>query len=96
MEIFPQVIRIGKTISRRDTARLNSGSVLLCSIILCFSVISSTRTCIATDQEPIYIHADGSIDPPTSLVSSTDNITYTLTGNIRDTRMGSLFRETTQ
>jgi len=55
---------------------------LLCSIILCFSVISSTRTCIATDQEPIYIHADGSIDPSTSPISTTDNVTYNLTGNI--------------
>jgi len=62
--------------------------VLLCSIILCFSVIPSTRTCIATEQGPIYIHADGSIDPPTSLVSSTDNITYTLTGDIRSTEDG--------
>jgi parallel beta-helix repeat protein len=30
----------------------------------------------------IYIRADGSIDPPTSLVSTIDNVTYTFTGNI--------------
>jgi len=30
----------------------------------------------------IHIRADGSIDPPTPLISTVDNITYTLTGNI--------------
>jgi len=30
----------------------------------------------------IYIRADGSIDPPTPLISTVDNITYTLTGDI--------------
>jgi hypothetical protein len=28
----------------------------------------------------IYIRADGSIDPPTALISTTDNITYTFMG----------------
>jgi parallel beta-helix repeat protein len=30
----------------------------------------------------IYIRADGSIDPPTAPISTVDNVTYTLTGNI--------------
>jgi len=30
----------------------------------------------------IYIRADGSIDPPTAPISTLDNVTYTLTGNI--------------
>jgi parallel beta-helix repeat protein len=30
----------------------------------------------------IYIRADGSIDPPTAPISTFDNITYTLTGNV--------------
>jgi len=30
----------------------------------------------------IYIRADGSIDPPTAPISTVDNFTYTLTGNI--------------
>jgi len=30
----------------------------------------------------IYIRADGSIDPPTPLISSVDNVTYTFTDNI--------------
>ena len=32
----------------------------------------------------IYIRADGSIDPPTAPISTTDNVTYTFTGNIND------------
>jgi len=32
----------------------------------------------------IYIRADGSIDPPTAPISSSDNITYTFTDNIYD------------
>jgi parallel beta-helix repeat protein len=40
-----------------------------------------TRT-VKADIGTIYIHADGSIDPSTAPVSSADNITYTLTGNI--------------
>ena len=30
----------------------------------------------------VYIRSDGSIDPPDAPISSVDNITYTLTGNI--------------
>jgi parallel beta-helix repeat protein len=33
-------------------------------------------------SDTIYIKADGSVDPDTAPISSTDNITYTLTGNI--------------
>ena len=32
----------------------------------------------------IYIRADGSVDPPTAPISTTDNITYTFTNNIYD------------
>ncbi|MCJ7424024.1 right-handed parallel beta-helix repeat-containing protein, partial [Candidatus Bathyarchaeota archaeon] len=32
----------------------------------------------------IYIRADGSIDPPTAPISTLDNVTYTLTGDISD------------
>jgi len=34
--------------------------------------------------EPIYIRADGSIEPPGAPVSTVDNVTYTLTDNIVD------------
>jgi len=33
-------------------------------------------------SETIYIRADGSIDPPDAPISTVDNVTYTLTGNI--------------
>ena len=33
-------------------------------------------------SETIYIRADGSIDPPTPLITSPDGVTYTLTNNI--------------
>jgi len=36
----------------------------------------------------IYIRADGSIDPPTAPISTVDNVTYTLTGNITSTADG--------
>ncbi len=36
----------------------------------------------AAMARPIYIRADGSVDPPTVPISSVDNITYTFTGNI--------------
>jgi parallel beta-helix repeat protein len=32
----------------------------------------------------VYIRADGSIDPPTALISTVDNVTYAFTGNISD------------
>ncbi|MGD0027726.1 MAG: right-handed parallel beta-helix repeat-containing protein [Candidatus Bathyarchaeia archaeon] len=35
-----------------------------------------------TWTEPIYIQADGSIQPPTAPISRVDNVTYTLTDNI--------------
>jgi parallel beta-helix repeat protein len=42
----------------------------------------STREVNAS--EPITIHADGSIEPETAPISTTDNITYTLTSNFND------------
>jgi len=32
----------------------------------------------------IHIRADGSVDPPTAPISTVDNVTYTLTGNVSD------------
>jgi parallel beta-helix repeat protein len=37
---------------------------------------------LATASETIYIRGDGSVDPPTSQISTSDNVTYILTGNI--------------
>jgi parallel beta-helix repeat protein len=51
-------------------------TVLIGTLSLSFEVqrVEATGT--------IYIRADGSIDPPTAPISSVDNVTYTLTGNI--------------
>ncbi len=38
----------------------------------------------AKASETIYIRADGSIDPPTANITTVDNVTYTLTGNINE------------
>jgi hypothetical protein len=40
-----------------------------------------TVTFVHQSLYPIYIHADGSVDPATAPISTSDNITYTLTGN---------------
>jgi len=41
-----------------------------------------TKTCSADAVGTVYIRADGSIDPPTAPISTLDNVTYTLTGDI--------------
>jgi parallel beta-helix repeat protein len=50
--------------------------ILLCTLVFSFK-IKSVRA-----WEHIYIRADGSIDPPTAPITTTDNITYTLTANL--------------
>jgi parallel beta-helix repeat protein len=55
---------------------------LLCSIILCLSIVPLTQTCFAQEQGFIYIRADGSIDPPTAPISTVDNVTYTLADDL--------------
>lgn len=40
-----------------------------------------TVTFVHQSLYPIYIHADGSIDPPAAPISTSDNITYTLTSS---------------
>jgi parallel beta-helix repeat protein len=55
---------------------------LLCSIFLCFSVVSSTKTCLAEVGGIVYVRADGSTDPSTAPMLTVDNVTYTLTGDM--------------
>jgi lysozyme len=56
--------------------------------ILLFLLLVSTLTLafkirlVKAEGGTIYIRADGSIDPPTAPISTFDNVTYTLTGNI--------------
>jgi parallel beta-helix repeat protein len=42
---------------------------------------------------PIYIRADGSIDPPIAPISTVNNVTYTLTGNITTTNSSGIIVE---
>jgi parallel beta-helix repeat protein len=55
-----------------------------------FSILLSSMFFPASNIQPvkaagtIYINADGSISPPEAPISSPDNITYTLTGNVTD------------
>jgi len=62
--------------------RLISRLVLL--VVFCSVLFSSLRTCIANTNGPIYIRADGSVDPSTAPISSMDNVTYTFDGNINN------------
>jgi parallel beta-helix repeat protein len=53
--------------------------------ILCLLSVSSTAgfiRVVKADSGTIYIRANGSVDPPTAPISTIDNVTYTLTGNI--------------
>jgi len=62
--------------------RLMSRLILL--VVFCPVLFSSPRTCIANTSGPIYIRADGSVDPSTAPISSMDNVTYTFNGNINN------------
>jgi parallel beta-helix repeat protein len=59
--------------------------LVLVSILLFSSLVVLTLNVpVVNGAGTIYIRADGSIDPPTANITSTDNVTYTLTGNIND------------
>ena len=53
---------------------------LLLLTVLCMTQIHPTNA-----ADTIYIRADGSIEPPTAPISSLDNVTYTITGDINTT-----------
>src|SRR5271157_5801817 len=61
--------------------RVVSASVTILFLLSASSVTGLIQVAKATSA-PIYIRADGSIDPPTTPISTFDNITYTFTGNI--------------
>ena len=52
--------------------------ILSCSLVLMFNIP------VAEAGETIYIRVDGSIDPPSANITSADNVTYTLIGNVND------------
>jgi len=57
-------------------------SILLLTTVLTLAFNIQTAKSDWTWTETIYIRADGSIDPSTAPISTTDNMTYTLTENI--------------
>lgn len=50
---------------------------------------------VKAEPGTLYIRANGSIDPPTAPISTIDNVTYILTGNITSDADGIVMRETT-
>jgi parallel beta-helix repeat protein len=52
--------------------------------LLAGSLFCAVKIQIGKANGTIYIRADGSIDPPTANITSTDNVTYTFTSNIND------------
>ena len=64
----------------RIKAGLVSGVWVLLLLVAVFGVVLNVPVVRASGT--IYIRADGSIDPPTAPITSVDNVTYTLTGNI--------------
>jgi parallel beta-helix repeat protein len=67
---------------RQNMKRLISRLIL--SLVFCSVLFSSPRTYIPNTNGPIYIRADGTVDPSTASISSTDNVTYTFSGNINN------------
>jgi parallel beta-helix repeat protein len=63
-------------------------SAVILSLLLCSIMVSSLRIRSAVAAEPVYIRADGSVDPPTAPISIMGNVTYTLTGNITSNDVG--------
>jgi len=62
-------------------------NVLLAFLLVLLSTAMVTvliKPVVACAVAAIYIKADGSVDPPSALISSVDNVTYTFTGNISD------------
>jgi len=54
----------------------------LAFIVLLLSMSSAFNVQPVRASGTIYIRADGSVDPPTASISTVDNLTYTLTGDI--------------
>ena len=83
-------IAVGTTAFGTDDGRLNAFTMTLGGEIGLLWVNNQTATdtgqimfgLFQPQTTPIYIQADGSIQPPTAPISSVDNVTYTLTDNI--------------
>ncbi len=58
--------------------------IILTLLMIAVSTSVFNLSLVKATPGTIYIRADGSIDPPTALISSVDNITYTFTDNVYD------------
>jgi parallel beta-helix repeat protein len=67
-----------------ETKMNKIGPKILFSILLSSMLLSTFDVESINAAGTIYINADGSISPPEAPISSHDNITYTLTGNVAD------------
>ncbi|OGD44041.1 hypothetical protein A3K79_07475, partial [Candidatus Bathyarchaeota archaeon RBG_13_46_16b] len=61
---------------------VNFKFALILTFLLLLGLTFNLRASTADSNEVVYIRADGSIDPPSTNISSTDNITYMFTDNI--------------
>jgi len=66
----------------RDAATMRKAITIILLAFLMGSMTSAFEIRAARADGPIYIRADGSIDPSTAPITTVDNITYTLTANI--------------
>jgi parallel beta-helix repeat protein len=75
-----QSLRKGVELLRKPASIIILSLLVVSALALAFNVqpVKSDYTW----TEPIYIMADGSIQPPTAPISSVDGVTYTLTDNI--------------
>jgi len=76
--------RQNKTKARNKLKR--AVSLILISLIAISTFTSFTASSVRPVKASgtIYIRADGSVDPPSTPISNIDNVTFTLTGNIKD------------
>ncbi len=65
---------------RQMSKRIVLGITLTLLLVSMFGLALNIQPARATGT--VYIRADGSIDPPDAPISTVDNVTYTLTGNI--------------
>jgi len=67
---------------------LLSGTVLMLLLTSMFASAFNIQPVKSEWTGTVYIRADGRIDPPDAPIVTYDNVTYTLTGNIRSTADG--------
>ncbi|MFX1484608.1 MAG: NosD domain-containing protein [Promethearchaeota archaeon] len=66
---------------------MRKAGLLLASFVLLLSVVSQLNISPVSASSTVYIRSNGSIDPLTAPISSTDNVTYTLTSDMNATEI---------